>query len=198
MTAIEIKAFIRDWLKPMRTSDFKMLEPLLDVVLKDPRFEHWPASKSGKHHGYYGGLSKHTGEVLVNLRRMGETRPELDQLVMAVAGTWHDMGKMEEYIVYPSKHADGELDFVGLRQNPPLASHITIGLVERAKHYQGCLRVITSSQHKHITHCIASHHGKLAWGSPVVPRTMEALLLHHADVQSVMQDTGNNPEDRYS
>ncbi|NHZ71991.1 MAG: hypothetical protein GWP17_02770, partial [Aquificales bacterium] len=29
---------------------------------------------------------------------------------------------------------------------------------------------------------IASHHGKLEWGSPVEPKTVEALLLHQVDL----------------
>ena len=32
-----------------------------------------------------------------------------------------------------------------------------------------------------IIHMILSHHGKLEWGSPIVPKTREAILLHYAD-----------------
>ena len=32
-----------------------------------------------------------------------------------------------------------------------------------------------------IMHMIASHHGKLEWGSPVVPATIEAIILHYLD-----------------
>ena len=33
----------------------------------------------------------------------------------------------------------------------------------------------------HLLHLIASHHGVLEYGSPVVPKTPEAMVLHHAD-----------------
>jgi 3'-5' exoribonuclease len=33
----------------------------------------------------------------------------------------------------------------------------------------------------HLLHLIASHHGELAFGSPVVPKTPEAIVLHHVD-----------------
>ena len=33
----------------------------------------------------------------------------------------------------------------------------------------------------HLLHLIASHHGELAFGSPVVPKTPEACALHYID-----------------
>ena len=33
----------------------------------------------------------------------------------------------------------------------------------------------------HLLHLIASHHGTLEWGSPVRPKTLEAILLHQID-----------------
>src|SRR5690606_19050105 len=32
-----------------------------------------------------------------------------------------------------------------------------------------------------IRHIVLSHHGKVEYGSPVVPATREAVLVHHAD-----------------
>ena len=32
-----------------------------------------------------------------------------------------------------------------------------------------------------MLHCILSHHGELQNGSPVVPKTLEAIVLHHID-----------------
>jgi len=34
---------------------------------------------------------------------------------------------------------------------------------------------------QHILHLILGHHGKLEYGSPTVPKTREAMLLHYAD-----------------
>lgn len=33
----------------------------------------------------------------------------------------------------------------------------------------------------HLLHLVASHHGSLEYGSPVLPKVPEALILHHAD-----------------
>lgn len=35
-----------------------------------------------------------------------------------------------------------------------------------------------------VTHCILAHHGRKEWGSPVEPQTLEALVLHQADMLS--------------
>ena len=32
-----------------------------------------------------------------------------------------------------------------------------------------------------LLHCILSHHGELQNGSPVTPKTIEAIVLHHID-----------------
>lgn len=32
-----------------------------------------------------------------------------------------------------------------------------------------------------LQHIILSHHGRLEWGSPVEPATIEAIIVHHVD-----------------
>ena len=32
-----------------------------------------------------------------------------------------------------------------------------------------------------LIHCILSHHGEYANGAPVLPKTLEAIVLHHID-----------------
>lgn len=32
-----------------------------------------------------------------------------------------------------------------------------------------------------LQHIILSHHGRLEWGSPVEPTTIEAIIVHHVD-----------------
>lgn len=47
-----------------------------------------------------------------------------------------------------------------------------------------------------VCHMIHAHHGHKAWGSPVTPKTYEALILHQADMLSVFHDTGTTPMER--
>ena len=73
-----------------------------------------------------------------------------------------------------------------------LLGHITIGieLVNRlwrevadspAAAAWTNLHPATEEVRLHLLHLIASHHGELAFGSPVVPKTPEAVVLHHVD-----------------
>ena len=53
---------------------------------------------------------------------------------------------------------------------------------------------------RQLIHLIASHHGTQEWGSPVVPKTLEAILLHQIDlldsrVQGFMDHIHNDMAD---
>jgi 3'-5' exoribonuclease len=56
--------------------------------------------------------------------------------------------------------------------------HITLGLMMLEQFNPG------GSQKKYmlLCHMIASHHGRLEFGSPVEPQTKEAVILHTADM----------------
>jgi 3'-5' exoribonuclease len=62
-------------------------------------------------------------------------------------------------------------------------AHIKDGaakFVESAKFYD-----VDSSVIEQVEHCILSHHGFIKeWGSEVAPKTLEALILHQADMLS--------------
>jgi 3'-5' exoribonuclease len=35
-----------------------------------------------------------------------------------------------------------------------------------------------------VGHCILAHHGRQEWGSPIEPQTVEAMIIHYADMLS--------------
>ena len=43
---------------------------------------------------------------------------------------------------------------------------------------------ISNDMYSAVEHCILAHHGKLEWGSPVLPQTIEANIVHIADLLS--------------
>ncbi|MCA9976865.1 MAG: hypothetical protein KC413_13985, partial [Anaerolineales bacterium] len=45
-----------------------------------------------------------------------------------------------------------------------------------------CTINFPSDKLQHLVHLIASHHGTQEWGSPTVPKTLEAILLHQIDL----------------
>jgi 3'-5' exoribonuclease len=127
------------------------------------------------HQAYISGLLEHTLNVVRTALFLGENYKPYDRDVLVTAGLLHDIGKIREYnwrrlIVYTDEGR--------------LMGHISIG----AAMIDGTMRALAREEggfspqvHQHILHCVLSHHGKLEYGSPVVPKTKEALMLHYAD-----------------
>src|SRR5690606_10714479 len=84
----------------------------------------------------------------------------------------HDAGKAHEYDV------DAGFSF---SDDGRLVGHIlrAVVMVEKAAAELGN---IDPADLRQLVHLIASHHGTHEWGSPVVPKTLEAILLHQLDL----------------
>ena len=147
-----------------------------------PEFWVWPAAIS-HHHAYETGLVQHTLEVAMTALRIADGFPNCDLNVLLTAALWHDWGKILEYrLVDPFTHvsaADG--DYQGFDtgrswvRNPEASTHIATSAIEFSKH----------CDNPAVVHCILAHHGPVReWGSPEAPRTLEALILHQADMLS--------------
>jgi 3'-5' exoribonuclease len=97
---------------------------------------------------------------------------------------FHDCGKLWEN-TYPEHGFTQKLDLFG-----ELMSHIPIGIeivnklwhAEITPNAEWCALSPTNDHTRfHLLHLIASHHGELQFGSPVLPRTPEAFALHYID-----------------
>jgi 3'-5' exoribonuclease len=151
------------------------LRQLLKEILGDPDFqERFLASPAAKlyHHACVGGLLEHSLDVVRQAVLISQRYPEVDRDLVATAALLHDVGKVESYVL------KGAFD---LTDGGRLLGHIHIGatLVERAiEQIDG----FPQELRMRILHAILSHHGELAKGSPVTPRTPEAIVLHQADM----------------
>lgn len=167
-----------------------------EITSYDSFFE-WPAS-TGIHHGYVGGLVKHTLEVLEYALHNAKLFPNVNKDVLIAACLWHDFAKLwdykaatyfkDEYDELPKYFVLKE-DFVDYKQvfiaDPDYKSQI--------HHITGSVAEFTAAALKHnvsratiqdVQHCIISHHGRKEWGSIKEPQTLEAMILHHADNMS--------------
>ncbi|WP_462326112.1 3'-5' exoribonuclease YhaM family protein [Desulfoplanes sp.] len=128
-----------------------------------------PGGKS-IHHAYVGGLLEHTLGVVKACRAMSDLYPSLDRDILLVAATFHDLGK-----AYEISHG------ISREYTAPgkLLGHIHLGL-----------EILTPYLNKsgldeglilHFKHLILSHHGQYDYGSPKLPMTHEAMVLHMAD-----------------
>jgi 3'-5' exoribonuclease len=136
-------------------------------------FRDAPAAVSN-HHAYAHGLLEHTLAVADAARAMALTyvdvHPSLDVDVVAAGALLHDLGKIESYSMSPIP----EITLPGA-----VLDHIAIG-------YAMFARLTEESNlgrelRLQIGHIILSHHGQKEFGSPVLPATLEALIVSAAD-----------------
>lgn len=151
------------------------LRQLLTNVLLDPlflfKFADAPAATI-MHHAYVGGLLHHTLSMIPFCRLAAEKYPMVDLDLLIAGALLHDVGKVYSYENEPS---------FPLTDDARLTGHITRGvlLVDRAARKIGGF---PEDLLLNILHLITSHHGSQEWGSPVSPRTLEAVILHQVDL----------------
>ena len=155
------------------------LRRVLDLFFADEEFrlafEQAPGSTGG-HHAKIGGLLLHTWEVARIAKTTAQTMRANVDLVVAGA-LLHDVGKVESYTVGP-----GGFTFTpcGL-----LVGHVVLGVMMLERRIAALGEpVCTEGQLLDLQHMILSHHGKLEFGSPVEPMTVEAEIVHWADEAS--------------
>lgn len=123
------------------------------------------------HHSFQGGLLEHTLGVIKFCDHMANHYPMIQRDLLLTAAMFHDLGKVYEISPFP------ENDYTDDGQ---LLGHIMIGcelLSEQIRNMNGFPHKLASE----LKHCILAHHGALAYGSPKLPSTIEALALSLAD-----------------
>ena len=133
-------------------------------------YERCPAS-IGNHHAALGGLLKHTGEVAHIARAIAKTcAADWDLLLAGVL--LHDVGKLEAY------RYDGLFETT---EAGALLGHVTLGALLLERRLAELAPPLAACERSLLHHLVLSHHGALEFGSPVLPMTLEAEILHLAD-----------------
>lgn len=128
-----------------------------------------PAAK-GIHHAYVAGNLIHSLNVALLAKTIAESTSANVDLCIA-GGLLHDIGKLVTYTW------DGiRIDMTPYGQ---LTDHIMLGnnMLSSTCQYLH----IDAELEMLLSHIILSHHGKREYGSPVEPKCIEALIVHHAD-----------------
>jgi 3'-5' exoribonuclease len=135
------------------------------------RFREAPAAKH-YHQAYAGGLLEHTLSVAQAVSAAANFFPGIDREIAVTGALLHDIGKTEAY------------------NDDPLAIELTDAGRLEGEIPRGYYRVRREIEQlegfdpdlaQAILHIILSHHGQLEHGSPVVPATREATLVHSID-----------------
>jgi 3'-5' exoribonuclease len=154
------------------------LRALLEAVMGReavtwPAFRDAPAAKR-YHQAYRHGLLEHSLTVAQSVSAIAATFPGIDRDVAVTGALLHDIGKLE---AYTGADDAGEIDFTDAGR---LQGEIALGYF-RVRRLIEDLPGFPREPAEAVLHIILSHHGALEHGSPVVPCTREATLVHMID-----------------
>jgi 3'-5' exoribonuclease len=148
------------------------------------RFRRTAAARN-YHHARRGGLVEHTAQMMRIAREIAPLYPQLNVDLLLAGILFHDCGKLWENQL-------PENGFVmGYDERGELMGHISIGLelvnslwrkisVENADAWKNFIPA-SEDVRLHLLHLIGAHHGEAQFGSPVSPKTPEAMALHYID-----------------
>lgn len=150
------------------------LHTLLENIFTDEEFKRSfmksPAARVW-HHSYIGGLAQHVRDMALLASRVADVYSEIDRDLLMTGVLVHDIGKVQELEV------SNRIDY---SDSGRLIGHIVLGaemLDARMREIDG----FPADLKLKLKHMVLSHHGSLEHGSPVVPMTVEAILLHYID-----------------
>ncbi|GAC1474525.1 MAG: 3'-5' exoribonuclease YhaM [Isosphaeraceae bacterium] len=157
------------------------LKELVQTLLRDNAelFKKMPAAQTF-HHSYTAGLIEHVWSMTRIASWLGDhyaryyhdLNPPLNKEVILAATVLHDIGKLRELDYHPVESKD--------TTEGCLIGHVLIGrdLVREAA---GKIEGFPRETLLLLEHAILSHHGRRDYGAPIVPQTVEALLVSFID-----------------
>jgi 3'-5' exoribonuclease len=160
----------------------KYLKTTLDMVFTPEVTTSFKTSAAAMtvHHAYQGGLLEHTLEMLKMSDSLSGSYPKLNKDMLYSGIILHDLGKIVEY-------ETGLI--VKITTEGKLLGHIFIGSEMVRK---SAPKDMPKNLLDELTHLILSHHGELEFGSPVKPRTVEAIALSRFDDASAKINASYN------
>jgi 3'-5' exoribonuclease len=152
------------------------LRALLDGLLGEgtPTWELYRRAPAAKvfHQAYAHGLLEHSLTVAQGVSAMAATFPGIDRDVAVTGALLHDIGKLEAYTTDPQA--------IDLTDAGRLLGEIPLGYFKVRRTIED-LPGFPPQTAQAVLHIILAHHGALEHGSPVVPCTREATLVHFID-----------------
>jgi len=178
-----------DWqfiLETIRKIGDPRLRALCDAFVKEfaERFRRTAAARRN-HHARRGGLVEHTAQMMRTALALAPLYPQLNVDLLIAGILFHDSGKLWENH-YPETGFVMDYDERG-----ELVGHISIGLelvnslwrkisADNGDSWKN-LTPPSEDVRLHLLHLIGAHHGEMQFGSPVDPKTPEAMALHYID-----------------
>jgi 3'-5' exoribonuclease len=158
-----------------------LLKLLVQTLLSENKdlFRRMPAAQN-MHHSYSAGLVEHVWSMtriagfLADhyAKYYNKLNPPLNRGLVVAATILHDIGKLRELEYHPVE--------AKYTKEGSLIGHVLIGrdmVREAASRIEGFPAELLLN----LEHAILAHHGKKEFGSPVLPQTIEALLVSFID-----------------
>jgi 3'-5' exoribonuclease len=128
------------------------------------------------HHAYRGGLLEHVVDMMELTQQVAPRYPQIDAELLLYGAFLHDMGKIDE-LTYDRQ--------LGYSDEGQLVGHLVIGVsildrkIAETEKLSG--EPFPAELGSRLKHMIVSHHGSYEFGSPKLPMTLEAVVLHALD-----------------
>jgi len=170
----DIDTLFQEFKKVSHTIENNHLNKLMQLILEDRSItEELKKAPGGKlwHHTYVGGLLEHTLKVADICEKAAKSYELVNRDLLIIGAMLHDLGKIKGY------SGKGFFDYT---DEGRLIGHIISG-IELVDQKLGMIEDFPADLALQLKHLIISHHGELEFASPVVPMTIEAIILHHAD-----------------
>lgn len=148
---------------------------------------------SMNHHVRIGGLLEHSVHLAKICMSVSEYYKGFVNKDLLICGALiHDIGKVFSYNF-------DDLSFDMTRRGL-LEDHIIIGVKILTKTIQK-IENFPRDLEEMLTHIIVSHHGLKEWGSPIPPKTLEAIIIHNVDrleaqIDSYLETLKSTPSDQ--
>jgi 3'-5' exoribonuclease len=186
-------------LREKQASDYKFIAQTI-ATIGDPRLRalcgaflnefsdrfRRTAAARNFHHARRGGLVEHTAQMMRVALALSPIYPQLNGDLLIAGILFHDSGKLWE------NYLPEDVFTMGFDERGELMGHISIGLelvnslwrklqTEETARTWETLMPASDDCRLHLLHLIAAHHGEPQFGSPVSPKTPEAMALHYID-----------------
>jgi 3'-5' exoribonuclease len=163
------------WRELLALVEDELIPPLKDLVvnLLHQHAEAWQTGPAARrnHHAYLGGLLEHTWFVVRLAYQTAKMYPDINRQLVVAGAVLHDLGKLKELAqpYAPEYTIPGQL-----------LGHIVLGW-EMIRQEATKIHFPDQNLLLQLEHIIITHHGYQEFGSPVPPKTREAMLVYYAD-----------------
>ncbi|MGH2881800.1 MAG: 3'-5' exoribonuclease YhaM family protein [Solirubrobacteraceae bacterium] len=171
--AHDVEQMERDLRELLGTIQNPHLRGLLSALFAEAwtGYREAPAGKR-YHHAYRHGLLEHSLTVAQSVSAISAMFGGIDRDVAVAGALLHDIGKLDAYELRGTS--------ISMSDDGRLQGEIALGYY-RVRRTIDRLDGFPAELAQAVLHIILSHHGALEHGSPVVPCTREATLVHMID-----------------